>query len=75
MQIGTKCFSATYIYTNILKKFSNPAGQKDARLEMKNRRRNWMKIADLNQLADGVKVKYMNKLETDHQKSFHEQYV
>ena len=29
-----------------------------------------MKIAGLNQLADGVKVKYMNKLETDHQKSF-----
>jgi hypothetical protein len=66
MQIGTKCFSATYtvyIYKYcILKKFNNP---KDARLEMKNWR-NWMKIAGLNQLANGVKVKYMNKLETDH---------
>ena len=74
MQIGNNCLSATYIYKYTLKKFNNPAGQKDARLEMK-KWRNWMKIAGLNQLADGVKVKYMNNLETDHQKSFHEQYV
>ena len=49
-----------YIYIQIFfKKFNNPAGQKDARLEMKNWR-NWMKIAGWNQLADGVMVKYMN---------------
>ena len=34
-----------------------------------------MKIAGWNQIAAGVMVKYMNNLETDHQKTFHEQYV
>ena len=75
MQIGNNCLSTTYIYKYSLKNSIIQQAKKDARLELKIWKKNWMKIAGWNQLAAGVMVKYMNNLESDHQKTFHEQFV
>jgi hypothetical protein len=74
MQISNNCLSTTNIYKYSLKNSIIQQAKKDARLEMKIWK-NWMKIAGWNQLAAGVMVKYMNNLVSDHQNTFHEQFV